>query len=426
MSPQPSQKQMQTLSALEAMGVSLEAPPAMNDVIVATEEKIAAEKNLVKMENNIESLDKEIDPGIKALANNAKPEVAKKAENFVDLLLSNEYGQGDKRVAVDEMGLEVQQLAARRSSMLKEPTKTLYRSKDGKSIGDGLVDLKQKMLELDPVKFGLSVHNIQTMLGKTKIGKLIDKYWTKAQSMDTVINTIVISLDKGAQQLQRDNDTFADDQAAMREATVKLRDMIQVITLVDKTIESRLENGVVDPEQSKFVKQELLFPIRQRIMSLQQTLMACQQAIMTAEIMISTNRELLRATNDAKFISVVQLQNVLSLITGLYHQKDQLTKIKQLNETTSKFMQYGAELLDSQATEVQKEAVNCMIGLEVIEGCMKHINSAFQKIDAFREEALPGMKESVERMDKMISINEEQIKKRDKGKAARANLKLTL
>lgn len=397
------------------------APLAVKD-----EKNVADELKLVDIKGDIKTLGKEIDPGVKSLVKEADPALVKQADDFVELLLGEKHDRGQKRIAVDQLGLRTQEEAARRSAMLKEPMRTLYRNShkgEGKTVGDGLVDLKQRMLDLDPVKFGLSVKNLQTLLGRTKIGKIIDRYWTKAQSMETVIDTIVKSIDEGAERLRRDNETYAEDQEAMREATVKLKQVIQMAMLIDESLQKKLSDGsITDQEQIKFIQQELLFPVRKRIMSLQQTLLANQQAIMTSEIMVNTNRELIRGTNDAKNVSVVQLQNVLALIVGLYHQRDQLTKLNELNKTTEHFMSFGSELLDSQATQVNQMASQAMISIETLEKCMANIHSAFDKIDTFRREALPQMAESVVRMDKMINFNEKEIKKREKGKEARAQL----
>jgi len=404
--------------------------PEPSDLHIKSEAHVANELGLVPLEKDITDLGKEIDPQVKSLVTDAPSEIVAAADNFVNVLLSTQYDNGQKQLAVDQLGLQTQKEAAHRSAMLKEPMNNLYKESqkgEGKTVGDGLIELKQRMLDLDPVKFGLSVKRIQTFLGKSKIGKMIDKYWTKAQSMQTVIDTIVKSIEEGAATLQRDNETYADDQAAMREATLKLKHVIQMATLIDEGIEKKLNDGsIASPDDIKFIQQEILFPVRKRIMSLQQTLLANQQSILTSEIIISTNRELIRGANDAKNISVIQLQNVMSLIIGLYHQRDMLTKLKDLNATTEHFMNFGSELLDSQATEVNKMASQVMISLETLEKCMAHITSAFDKIDNFRRDALPQMAHSVVQMDKMIAFNEKEIKKREKGDLARAQLKIDI
>jgi uncharacterized protein YaaN involved in tellurite resistance len=417
----PSQKS----AVLANLGISLAPPPPATEYKVVTAAEVSEQHDLVPLNDNMKVLSKQVDPAVNQLVANADPALKKKADDFVTSLLAGNFDRQAKRSSVDGLALTTQQEAAHRSSLLKEPVKALYRSKDGKTVGDGLVQLKQRMMELDPVKFGLSVQALQTALNHSKIGKAIDAYWTKNQDMETVINAVVKSLQLGASQLQRDNEAYAADQEAMRMSTKKLKEALIVVALIDQALERKLAAGEIkDADDMKFIRQELLFPVRQRQMSLQQTLLANQQAILTSDIMISTNREVLRATRDAINISVVQLSNVLALIVGLQHQKDQLTKIQELNKTTEHFMKFGSELLDNQATEVYTMATQTMISMEALEETFAHIRSAFDKVETLRDNALEPMKQSIGRMDKMITDNEDLIAKQDKGKAARAQLKL--
>lgn len=402
-------------------------PPPQTDYKVKTQADITAEHSLVPLAGDAKTLSKQVDPAVAALTAKADPVLVDKADAFVASLLSGSFDRQNRRTAVDTLGLTTQQEAAHRSSLLKEPVKTLYRSKDGKQVGDGLVELKQRMMELDPVKFGLSVQALQTVLNHSKIGKAVDAYWSKNQSMEAVINAIVKSLQTGALQLERDNEAFAADQEAMRQSAKKLKEALIMVSLVDAALEKKLNSGTIaDPDEAKFVRQELLFPVRQRTMSLQQTLLSSQQAILTSEMMVSTNREVLRATRDALNISVVQLSNVLALIVGLQHQRNQLEKIKDLNKVTEHFMQFGAEMLDTQATEVYTIATQTMISMEVLETTFQHIRSAFDKVDTLRDSALEPMKQSIARMDKMVVDSDDLIKKQDKGKAARGQLQLDI
>jgi uncharacterized protein YaaN involved in tellurite resistance len=410
---------------LAQMGVPpVKEEPLPEPYVKKTEKDVAKEQGLVPIGGDVSALKKGIDPAVKALAENADPALVGKAKGFVSGVIT----AGDRkaqRTAVDTLALSTQQQAARYSAMLREPVKALYKNKDTKGIGDDLTALRQSMQALDPIKFGLKVSDLQTALVHSEIGKRIDAYFSKSQSMQGAIEAIVASLQKGAAQLQRDNDIYSDDQEAMRTATFKLKEAIQVVGLIDKEFEQRLLSGeITDAEAQRFVRQELLFPVRQRQMSLQQTLLANQQAIMTSEILINTNRELLRATNDAINISVVQLGIVLALIVGLNHQRQQLDKIQGLNRTTERFMEIGSEILETQAVEVYKMATNCMISLDVIEKCFGRIKSAFDQIDSFRDNALEPMKESIGRMEKLIDNNDAEMKKHVRGKEARVALSI--
>ena len=72
----------------------------------------------------------------------------------------------DSKSAVETMGRPLQQQAARRSGMLKQPIKDLARnSEDGGPVANALVDLKEKVEDLDPNRFDFSAGWASRMLG---------------------------------------------------------------------------------------------------------------------------------------------------------------------------------------------------------------------------------------------------------------------
>ena len=55
-----------------------------------------------------------------------------------------------------------------------------------------------------------------------------------------------------------------------------------------------------DPENVKFVTEEVLFPLRQRIMDMQQMIVVNQQGVMATEVVIRNNKELMRGVERAR------------------------------------------------------------------------------------------------------------------------------
>lgn len=107
-------------------------------------------------------------------------------------------------------------------------------------------------------------------------------YFAKYQKADAVISDIIISLDKGKTVLKNDNTTLEFEQQALRELTKKLQKEIQLGMLMDQEIETQLEAAKLrdeDEEKVRFITEEVLFPLRQRVMDLQQMLVVNQQGI---------------------------------------------------------------------------------------------------------------------------------------------------
>ena len=80
----------------------------------------------------------------------------------------------------------------------------------------------------------------------------------------------------------------------------RLQKAIQLAQLMDQKLQYKLDREIeADDPQAAFIKEELLFPLRQRIMDLQQTLNVNQQGILTIEVIIRNNRELVRGVDRA-------------------------------------------------------------------------------------------------------------------------------
>ena len=76
------------------------------------------------------------------------PQLAAMADQFVTQVMSNAAGMTDadrRRNAIDSMGIEIQQQAARRSEMLKTPIRQLAHTGDeGGPVAKALIDLRER------------------------------------------------------------------------------------------------------------------------------------------------------------------------------------------------------------------------------------------------------------------------------------------
>ena len=126
------------------------------------------------------------------------------------------------------------------------------------------------------------------------------------------------------------------------------------------------EVAAEDP-QHKFIKEELLFPLRQRIMDLQQTLNVNQQGILTIEVIIRNNRELIRGVDRALNVTVTALQIAVACALALNNQEIVLKKITAINETTSRLIAHNAERLKTQGVDIHKKAAEATLNMEDLE-----------------------------------------------------------
>jgi uncharacterized protein YaaN involved in tellurite resistance len=337
--------------------------------------------------------------------------------------------QDGAKAAVEEMGRSLQQEAARRSGMLQQPIRTLAQSgEDGGPVATSLVDLKMKVEELDPAKFDFSPGWFSRTLGFLPVvGSPIKRYFTQFESAQTVINAIIGSLEKGREQLKRDNITLAEDQRAMRELTLRLQKQVQFGELLDGQLQYLLEREVpADDSRRSFIEQELMFPLRQRIVDLQTQLSVNQQGVLAIGIIVQNNKELIRGVNRALDVTVSALQVAVVVALALANQKMVLDKINALGQTTTNLISGTAERLRTQGVAIHKQAASATLDIEALKRAFADVTAAIDDIARYRREALPRMAHTILEFDSLCAQAEERIKRAEEGERARPQLTLDL
>lgn len=321
--------------------------------------------------------------------------------------------------AVEAIGLELQKMAARRSDMLKQSIHVLSKTgDDGGPVANSLVDLRSTVEELDPNKVDFSMTWFRrTFSALPFVGSPIANYFARYQSADTVISDIVTSLEKGRDQLKRDIITLDDDQDYMQNLAVKLKKAVAFAELVDQGLSSKVENELPsDDSKAVFIKDEILFPLRQRVMDLQQQLAVAQQAILTIEVIKRNNKELIRGVSRALGVTINALQVAVTLSLALANQRIVLEKIQAVNETTDNLIAQTANKLKTQGVDIHKQAASAQLSMDVLRQAFRDIEQAYDDISTFRQEALPNMAATIVEMDEFAAKAEATINKMESGK----------
>ncbi|WP_455205581.1 toxic anion resistance protein [Kaarinaea lacus] len=322
------------------------------------------------------------------------------------------------KAAVETLGLDLQKESARKSDMLKQPiSKLSQRGEDGGEVANALVDLKLKVEELDPAQFDFSPGWFSRSLGFLPfVGNPIKRYFTRYESADTVLSAIKNSLEKGQRTLERDNVTLIDDQHAMRELTFKLENAIKIGQAIDEELVYRMENKLSpSDEKYKFIEEEILFPLRQRIQDLQQQLIVNQQGFLAIEMIIRNNKELVRGVTRALNVTMSALQVAATLALALANQRIVLEKVESINETTNSLIAGTAKRLKEQGAAIHKQAASTQLDMNVLKQSFTDIRSALDDIAKFRHDALPKMAQTIIELNGMTEEQDKAIQDLEKG-----------
>lgn len=377
-----------------------------------------------------------IDPGAVGVPEEGDELLEKKAEEFVASVLAfdpnspDHLGDRESNVAaIESLGNRTQKEASRRSAMLKQPIRALAaKSEDGGEVARSLVELNTQVDELDPGNFDFEAGWLARTLGRLPgFGNPLQKYFAKFQQADTIIDAIIRSLEDGKGQLQRDNTTLALDQKSMRQLTFRLEKTIQLGKLIDQRLSYALEREVIaDDPRRGFIEEELLFPLRQRIVDLQQQLAVNQQGVLAVELIIRNNKELVKGVDRAVNVTVSALTIAVTVALGLANQKIVLDKVAAVNKTTNRLIEQTAAQLRTQGVAIQKQAAGAQLDIESLTRAFSDIRQALNDISTFRREALPTIASNILQMEKLTDAAEQQIQKMEQGNRAAPTITLDL
>ena len=361
-----------------------------------------------KIKNDVETSLK--DEEEKLENSNLKNQAQENAVAIFDADLNNPHEREEILKPLDDFGLKDMNKAASKNEMLSTRLVDLTKGgKDADNIGDNLLELDRQMKDLDPSKVNFAKKGV--------IGSLMNpvkKYFAKYEKAEVAIADIVESLDKSTTVLQNDNTTLLNEENYLREITNKLLADIELGKKMDESIEAQIRTAEiegVDEDKIAIVREEILFPLRQRIMDMQQMIVVNQQGIVSLNVIRRNNKELIRGVKRAQNVTVSALRTGVMVACALYDQKIVMDKINILNETTEHIIESTSHMLKEQGSEIQKRSAETMISPEVLKESFSEAIQAIEDVSAYKEQALPKMKETIEMFSDMAEDGQRVVKK---------------
>ena len=275
-------------------------------------------------------------------------------------------------------------------------------------VARGLADLSIQMRDLDP-----SAIDFAKSGGLGKFFNPVRRYFERYKTADAEIADIVRSLDRGKATLTADNTTPELEEAAMRDLTKKLSEKVDIAMQLDRSLTTEIERRKAQNEDEKlikFVEEEVLFPLRQKVMDFQQLLVVNQQGIVAMEVIRRNNLELIRAVDRAQSVTVSSLRVAVTVAGALYNQKIVLDKVKALNATTESMIASTSRMLKEQGTEIQRQATEATVSPETLKQAFADALGALDDISTYKQEALPRIAQTIQEFKQIAEKGESRLK----------------
>lgn len=343
-----------------------------------------------------------------------KKQLATVADSNTDELFNFDLGSLNNRRAIvssiETFGSDIVTKSTQKNELLN--VRLVDLSKMGGENGEvvsGLSKLQMQMKDLDPSAVDFAK--------KGPLGKLfnpIRNYFAKFEKADDVIAQTIVSLGKGKDILKRDNTTLEVEQLALRDLTKKLAQQIELGMQMDDAISAAIEKAKVenvDEERIKFIEEEVLFPLRQRVMDMQQMQTVNMQGIIAMEIVRRNNRELIRAVERAENVTVSALRIAVTVASALYNQKIVLEKVNAVNEATNKLISSTSKMLKEQGASIQQQAMESNVSVDTLRQAFADTFEALDSVSDYKSKALPQMKNTIAEFRSLAEEGEKRILK---------------
>ena len=347
-------------------------------------------------------------------AQEVQEKLEKAADSNTEELFTFDLGSLEDRrnivSSIDTFGTDIVEKSTNKNELLNVRLADLTKmGGENGEVVNGLSQLQLQMKDLDPSGIDFAK--------KGPLGKLFNpvrNYFAKFEKADDVIAKTIQSLDKGKSVLKRDNTTLEVEQLALRDLTKKLSQQIELGMNMDEAISNAIDKAKtenVDEERIKFIEDEVLFPLRQRIMDMQQMQTVNMQGIIAMEIVRRNNKELIRAVERAESVTVSALRIAVTVASALYNQKIVLEKVNAVNEATNKLIGATSKMLKEQGAAIQQQAMETNISIDKLRAAFSDTFDALDSVTEYKAKALPQMQTTISEFRKLADEGEKRILK---------------
>jgi uncharacterized protein YaaN involved in tellurite resistance len=272
-------------------------------------------------------------------------------------------------------------------------------------VSRSLVDLRHQMEALDPSTQGdlFSPHKLLGILpfgARTRLRDYFDKYRSSQQHIDAIITALY----QGQEELQRDNASIEQEKVNLWTTMGRLRQYSYLAQRLDADLTVKIASiEATDPDRARVLKEDMLFPVRQKNQDLLTQLAVSIQGYLALDIIRRNNLELIRGVQRATTTTVAALRTAVIVAQALADQKLVLDQITALNTTTSNLIEATGQLLHQQSADVNAQASSSTVDIAKLQGAFQNVYATMDEIDSFRVGALDSMQKTVDALSAEVT-----------------------
>ncbi len=265
------------------------------------------------------------------------------------------------------------------------------------AVSRSLLDLRHQMEDLDPSTQG-DLLSPRKLLGILPFGtrSRVRDYFDKYRSSQHQIDAIITALYQGQDELQRDNASIEQEKANLWVAMGRLRQYSYLAQRLDSALTAKIASlEATDPDRARVLKEDMLFPVRQKNQDLLTQLAVSVQGYLALDIIRRNNLELVRGVQRATTTTIAALRTAVIVAQALADQKLVLDQITALNTTTSNLIESTGQMLRQQSADINAQAASSTVDVAKLQAAFQNVYATMDEIDSFRVGALDSMQKTI-------------------------------
>jgi len=349
------------------------------------------------------------------------PEAAKRIDTmvaaFVGGIRSLDVHGDDYRRRVDDIDSladrEIRSTSDMSNRLLDRPTRAMRGLGEGDTpIAKSLLDLRRSVDELNPAKHDLTHGGPRKLLGVIPFGDRVRAYFAKYEKSQSHIEGIVGALREGGGELDKDNAAIAQEQKALWTQMETLRQYAYMAEQLDTALETQINHlAMGDPERSKVLREDVLYPVRRRRQEILTQLAVAVQGYAALRVVEINNRELIRAVRTATTTTIAALRTAVMVAQALTNQRMVSDQVKAVNETTSAMIESTSSVLREQTATVEDQAASPGVDMGSLQRAWDNVFAALDQIDTYKLRALEAMKITVHDLSDQVQRSHAQVER---------------
>ncbi|MFH9722554.1 toxic anion resistance protein [Streptomyces sp. NPDC017254] len=339
--------------------------------------------------------------GLVPMDESTRAEMSRRAVEYVGSLSGLDPRSPEFAGRIDEIAAlgagEMRSAAQQSNRMLDRTVRSLGSGASGGDaqarVGSSLVELRRTVEDLDPRD--TPGRGLKGLLSKLPGGNRLRDHVARYASSQATLNRIVGSLRGGQDELRRDNAALRTERGRLWETMGKLQEYAVLTDALDAAVEERVA-ATADPAQADALRADVLFPVRQKHQDLLTQLAVCAQGYLAMDVVRRNNDELIKGVDRAATTTLSALRIAVMLASALENQRKVTEQVDVLRSTTEDLIRGNAEMLSTQAGEIQRIAADPAVGAETLRTAFQQIYRTLDAIDTYKVRATESMAATVE------------------------------